>query len=101
MTGPAENLPRLNSEKARWAAKLPDRPGEKCGADPDFLYAAPDQAACAAFVKESRIKCAKATSYTEIGGKPLPCKAYHDESLLGSLRIDAVPRALIVFAVLS
>jgi hypothetical protein len=33
--------------------------------------------------------------------KPLPCKAYHDESLLRSLLIDAVPRALIVFAVLS
>ncbi len=32
--------------------------------------------------------------------KPLPCKAYHDESLLSSLLVDAVPCALIVFAVL-
>jgi hypothetical protein len=39
--------------------------------DPDFLYAAPDQAACAAFVKESRIKCAKATNYTENPGEAL------------------------------
>jgi hypothetical protein len=31
---------------------------------PDFPYAAQDQAACAAFVKENRIKCAKATNYT-------------------------------------
>jgi hypothetical protein len=30
----------------------------------------------------------------------LPCKAYHDESLLRSRLIDPVPRALIVFAVL-
>jgi hypothetical protein len=33
--------------------------------------------------------------------KPLPCKAYHAESPLRSPLIDAVPRALIVFAVLS
>jgi hypothetical protein len=32
--------------------------------------------------------------------KPLPCKAYHDESLLRSCVMDAVPLALIVFAVL-
>ena len=31
---------------------------------------------------------------------PLPCKAYHDESLLRSRLIDAVPCALIVYAVL-
>jgi hypothetical protein len=32
--------------------------------------------------------------------KPLPCKAYHDESRLSLRVIDAVPYALIVFAVL-
>ena len=36
----------------------------------------------------------------EIREKPLPCKAYHDESLLRSRLIDAVPCALIVYAVL-
>ncbi len=44
--------------------------------------AAPERTAYAAFVKESRIKCAKATSCTGNPGKPLPCKAYHDESLI-------------------
>jgi len=39
--------------------------------DPDFLYAAPDQAACAALVKESRVKCAKATNYTGNPGEAL------------------------------
>jgi hypothetical protein len=69
--------------------------------DPDFLYAAPDQAACAAFIKESRIKCAKATKpHRKSGGSLLPCKAYHDESPLRSRLIDAVPCALIVYAVL-
>jgi 4Fe-4S ferredoxin len=46
MTGPAENLPRLNSEKARWAAKLPDRPGEKCGAEAGAYRPVVDRNAC-------------------------------------------------------
>jgi hypothetical protein len=32
--------------------------------DPDFLYVAPSMAACAAFIKESRIRFANATSST-------------------------------------
>ena len=40
--------------------------------DPDFLYAAPDMTACAAFSKESRMKFANATKlYRKIRGKPL------------------------------
>jgi hypothetical protein len=35
--------------------------GRKRWADPDFLYAAPDATAYAAFCKESRMKCAGAT----------------------------------------
>ena len=43
--------------------------------DPDFLYAAPDQAACAAFIKESRIKCAKAAKpHRKSGGCPCRVK---------------------------
>ena len=69
--------------------------------DPDFPYPAPAQAACAACVQESRIKSAQPTNYTGNPGEaPLPCKAYHDESLLRSRLIDAVPWALIVYAVL-
>jgi NAD-dependent dihydropyrimidine dehydrogenase PreA subunit len=59
MTGSGENR-RLNTEKAKRAAQHPERPGEKCAADPDFLYAAPDTTACAAFIKESRMNFANA-----------------------------------------
>jgi hypothetical protein len=39
--------------------------------DPDFLYAAPDTTACAAFSKESRMKFANATKFhRKSGGKP-------------------------------
>jgi 4Fe-4S ferredoxin len=58
MTASGENRPRSNPEKAKRAAQHPERPGEKCGASPDFLYAAPDTTACAAFIKESRMNFA-------------------------------------------
>jgi hypothetical protein len=39
--------------------------------DPDFLYAAPDTTACAAFSKESRMRCANATKlHRKSGGSP-------------------------------
>jgi alkylation response protein AidB-like acyl-CoA dehydrogenase len=38
---------------------------------PDFLYAAPDTSACAAFFTESRMKCAEAASCTGNPGGPL------------------------------
>jgi hypothetical protein len=39
--------------------------------DPDFLYAAPDMTACAAFSKESRMKFANATKlHRKSGGSP-------------------------------
>jgi hypothetical protein len=39
--------------------------------DPDFLYAAPDMTACAAFSKESRMRFANATNSTgNPGGSP-------------------------------
>jgi ferredoxin len=69
MMDPAESHPRLNSEKARWAAKLPDRPGGRCEADPNFLYAAPDTTASAAFIKESRMKFANANQLQRKSGE--------------------------------
>ena len=36
--------------------------------DPDFLYAAPDMTACAAFCKESRMKFASATKFDRKSG---------------------------------
>jgi hypothetical protein len=36
--------------------------------DPDFLHAAPDTTACAAFLRESRMKCAKSQAEQEIRG---------------------------------
>jgi hypothetical protein len=38
--------------------------------DPDFLYAAPDMTACAAFSKESRMKFANATKLHRKSGRP-------------------------------
>jgi hypothetical protein len=39
--------------------------------DPDFLYAAPDMTACAAFIKESRMRFANATKlHRKSGGSP-------------------------------
>ena len=47
--------------------------------DPDFLHAAPDMSACAAFSKESRMKFANATKlHRKSGGSPsffFPCKS--------------------------
>ena len=92
MTGSGENRPRLNSEKARRAAQHPDRPGEKCGADPDFLYAAPDTTACAAFIKESRMNIANANQLHrksgEAGASRGPCavvRCHSHHSLISSL----------------
>ena len=45
-----------------------EREGYRCirivHCDPDFLYVAPSMAACAAFIKESRMRFANATSST-------------------------------------
>jgi hypothetical protein len=40
---------------------------------PDFLYAALDTTACAAFITETRMKCAEATSWTGNPGWSRPC----------------------------
>ncbi len=46
-------------------------PGPKTTGDPDFLYAALDTTAYAAFFKESRMKCAAATKlHRKSGGSP-------------------------------
>jgi hypothetical protein len=45
--------------------------GRKRRGDPDFLYAALDRTACAAFIKESRMKCPEAdTLHRKSGGSP-------------------------------
>src|SRR5271156_5819551 len=45
--------------------------GRKRRGDPDFLYAALDTTAYAAFIKESRMKCAGATKlHRKSGGSP-------------------------------
>jgi hypothetical protein len=45
--------------------------GRKRRGDPDFLYAALDTTACAAFIKESRMKFASATKLRrKSGGSP-------------------------------
>jgi hypothetical protein len=45
--------------------------GPKTMGDPDFLHAAPPRSACAAFIKESRMKFANAIKvYRKSGGSP-------------------------------
>src|SRR5271170_6282514 len=57
--------------------------GRKRSADPDFLYAALDTAACAAFIEESRMKCANATQLHRKSGKGRqPLSADRAENLL-------------------
>ena len=52
-----------------------EREGNRCirivNCDPDFLYVAPSMAACAAFIKESRLRFANATSSTGNRGEGL------------------------------
>jgi hypothetical protein len=48
--------------------------GTKKTGDPDFLYAAPPMFACAAFIKESRMKFLYSTKpHRKDGGKPHHC----------------------------
>jgi NAD-dependent dihydropyrimidine dehydrogenase PreA subunit len=42
----AEKLPHLNKEKARRAARHPQRPGQKCGAEPGRYQPAVNRSAC-------------------------------------------------------
>jgi hypothetical protein len=52
---------------------------EKDGGDPDFLYAALDVAAYAAFFKESRVRCAGAIKlHRKSGGSPISAKLVQD-----------------------
>src|ERR1700689_1653631 len=50
-----------------------EREGYRCirivNCGPDFMYVAPSMAACAAFIKESRMRFANATSSTENRGE--------------------------------
>ena len=49
----------------------PSVPGLKKMGDPDFLHAAPNRFACAAFSKESRMEFANATKlHRKSGGSP-------------------------------
>jgi hypothetical protein len=44
----------LNNERARRAARHPDRPGEKCGADPGAFHPAINRNSCEGSVIASR-----------------------------------------------
>jgi hypothetical protein len=52
--------------------------------DPDFLYAAPDMTACAAFSKESRMKFANATKlHRKSGGPGFPVRCTGHDRVCG------------------
>ena len=44
-------------------------PGPKKTGDPDFLHMAPNRSACAAFIKENRMKSANANNLHRKSGK--------------------------------
>ena len=56
-------------------------PGPNKTDDPDFLYAAPDTTACAAFSKESRMRSANATKLHRKSGE-----AHHSFLLIDQLK---------------
>jgi len=64
--------------------------------DPDFLYAAPDMTACAAFSKESRMKFANATKlHRKSGGSPhfsFPVSRWSNPCTRRSANIGHPPR---------
>jgi hypothetical protein len=65
--------------------------GLKKMGDPDFLYAAPDMAACAAFSKESGMKFANATKLHRKSGKSpsffFSCNPFYRPDGCASLRV--------------
>ena len=84
MTDPAENRPRLNSEKARWAAKLPDRPGEKCGAEAGANRPVVDRNAC-----EGKRDCVEVCPYDVFEVRRIDDEDFSSLSFLGKLKSRA------------
>jgi 4Fe-4S ferredoxin len=84
MTDPAENRPRLNSEKARRAAKRPDRPGEKCGAEAGAYRPVVDRNAC-----EGKRDCVEVCPYDVFEVRQIDDEDFSRLSFRGKLKSRA------------
>jgi NAD-dependent dihydropyrimidine dehydrogenase PreA subunit len=84
MTDPAENRQRLNSEKARRAAKRPDRPGEKCGAEAGAYRPVVDRNAC-----EGKRDCVEVCPYDVFEVRQIDDEDFSSLSFLGKLKSRA------------
>ena len=84
MTDPAENRPRLNSEKARRAAQHPDRPGEKCAAEPGAYRPVIDHNAC-----EGKRDCVEVCPYDVFEVTRIREEDFSSLSFLGKMKSRA------------
>ena len=79
-----ENQPRLNTEKARRAAKRPDRPGEKCGAEAGGYRPVVDRNAC-----EGKRDCVEVCPYGVFEVRQIDDEDFSSLSFLGKIKSRA------------
>jgi 4Fe-4S ferredoxin len=84
MTASAENHPQLNSEKARRAARHPDRPGEKCGAKAGVYRPVVDRNAC-----EGKRDCVEVCPYDVFEVRQIDDEDFAGLSFLGKMKSRA------------
>lgn len=84
MTASDENHPRLNSEKARRAARHPDRPGEKCGAEAGVYRPVVDRNAC-----EGKRDCVEVCPYDVFEVRQIDDEDFSSLSFLGKMKSRA------------
>ena len=80
----AENQRRLNTEKARRAAKHPDRPGEKCGAEAGAWRPVVDRNAC-----EGKRDCVEVCPYSVFEVRQIDDEDFSSLSFLGKIKSRA------------
>jgi 4Fe-4S ferredoxin len=84
MTDFVEDSPRLNAEKARRAARHPDRPGEKCGAEAGADRPVVDRNAC-----EGKRDCVEVCPYDVFEVRQIDAEDFSRLSFLGKLKSRA------------
>ena len=77
----AGRQPPLNTEKARWAAQRPDRPGKKCGAKAGAYLPIVDRNAC-----EGKRDCVEVCPYDVFEVRHIENEDFRKLSFLGKLK---------------
>jgi NAD-dependent dihydropyrimidine dehydrogenase PreA subunit len=83
----AAKVPELNNEKARRAARHPDRPGEKCGADPGAFQPIINRNSC-----EGKRDCVEVCPYNVFEVRQIDDKDFVELSFFGKLKSRAHAR---------